>query len=260
MVIVPQSQFWIYTDADNTLWDTNAVFAAAQLRLLSEVENIAATSVAETDRLEFLRRYDQEIAKLHHARLRYPTGLLVRALLLGFGGLSPTDAASKALSDVRPLSSNEVQAVEKFKDDISKAPPILPGVIEGLAIARGAGIPVYVITEGPLERVKQVARILRLEEVIDGVLSATKSVELYRRLADRAYPRRAVMIGDQADRDIQLAHRAGLITILVRGAFQPMWISDDYAGDADTVAETFSAGIEWLVSSGDGRTAGSVIA
>ena len=52
----------IYTDADNTLWDTDAVFREAQLGLLNDVENLSERSLSRSDRLEFLREYDQAIA------------------------------------------------------------------------------------------------------------------------------------------------------------------------------------------------------
>jgi len=248
MTSASNESVWIYTDADNTLWDTNSVFAEAQLALLSVAEDIASHQLGGADRLAFLRQYDQAIAQRHHARLRYPPGLLVRALVLGVQGLSPDVAAARVVSGSTPLSSEEVQAAIQFQSDIARVPPLLSGVREGLEILRAFGIPVYVITEGPLDRAKATAQSLGIDQYLEGVLSATKSTELYQRLADKASPRRAVMIGDQADRDIRLAHAAGLQTVLVKGDFQPKWISERDKVVADAVVTDFAAAIEWVIS------------
>ena len=72
----------IVTDADNTLWDTDAVFRDAQLLLLSRVESAVGAPCPEADRLLFVRRYDQALAQNHHLHLRYPPQLLVRSVEL----------------------------------------------------------------------------------------------------------------------------------------------------------------------------------
>lgn len=86
----------ILADADNTLWDTDAVFAEAQLRLLEAVERTTGLSAPSgtDDRLAWVRRYDQAIATIHHRRFGYPPPLPVRALAMGLAGAPPADAAS----------------------------------------------------------------------------------------------------------------------------------------------------------------------
>ena len=238
---------WIYTDADNTLWDTNAVFANAQLRLLGHAEHIAGMQAPSPDRLHYLRQVDQDIAKKHHAHLRYPPILLLRALTLALQG-TPRDAAvAKVLSQGATPSELEVIALEDYGRDLEKAPSLLPGVSDGLKLASQRGIPVYLVTEGPATTASARLKDLSIEGYVEGVLSATKSKELYLRLMERAAPRLATMIGDQPDRDVRLAHGAGMKTVLVRGQFVPHWVSKDDEGAADAVVPDFLAGIRWAI-------------
>jgi putative hydrolase of the HAD superfamily len=244
----------IYTDADNTLWDTNAVFADAQLRLLQSAESIAGLRVADDDPLRYVRQYDQAIAKLHHARLRYPPAFLIRALVLGLNGLAPGDAASRVISEGATPSEREARGINDFEADIAKVPPLLPGVRVGLEQAYESGVPVYVVTEGPAERARDRLKFLHIERYASGLLSAVKSRELYARLADKAAQRRPVMIGDQPDRDVRLAHDAGLTTVLVVGTFRPEWTLDKDIAVADTVAPNFAAAIAWILERYAGQT------
>jgi putative hydrolase of the HAD superfamily len=48
----------VFVDADNTLWDTNEVFAVAQLGLLSNVEKVVGATASTDDRLGFVRQLD----------------------------------------------------------------------------------------------------------------------------------------------------------------------------------------------------------
>ena len=144
-------------------------------------------------------------------------------------------------------TSAEAEMLQTYATILSGMPPILGGVRDGLQLAHEHGIPVYVISEGPLESVRVRLQALELEHLTSGVLSAAKSSDLYVRLKERAAPRRALMIGDQPDRDIRLAHEAGLRTILVKGRFRPDWIQTTDIAYADAVVKDFLEGIEWAV-------------
>src|SRR5215469_3043537 len=126
----------IYTDADNTLWDTDAVFREAQLGLLNEVEKLSDRSTSSTDRLGFLRQYDQAIAVRHHARLKYPPALLMSALRAGLFGASPEEAAARVVAEGSVPTSSEQLALEAFAKTLGTLPPILPTVREGLQRAQ----------------------------------------------------------------------------------------------------------------------------
>ena len=116
-----------------------------------------------------------------------------------------------------------------------------------LKLAQENGIPVYVVSEGPLELLQARLHALGLDPFAAGALCAAKSPDLYARLRQRAAPRSALMIGDQPDRDIRFAHEAGLKTIYVRGRFQPSWAKMADVRNADAVAENFLDAVEWAV-------------
>jgi putative hydrolase of the HAD superfamily len=237
----------IYTDADNTLWDTDAVFREAQLGLLGEVETQCERTTRRSDRLEFVREYDQAIAARHHARLRYPPALLMRALRAGISGTSPDDAAVRVVAEGSVSTPAEQAALESYAKTLRSLPPILPTVREGLQRAQAADVPVYVVTEGPLDLARQRLASLQLDALTAGTLSAAKSRELYARLIQRSYPRRATMVGDQFDRDIQMARAAGMQTVLVQSRFRPAWTQDVSPEAADAIVDTFLQGIEWII-------------
>jgi putative hydrolase of the HAD superfamily len=240
---------WIFIDADNTLWDTDALFAEAQLALLGTAEELCGVRGPTTGRLEFVRAFDQAIAARHHQRLRYPPALLVRALCNGLKGVSPDNAAQRALTEGSVPADADTQAVREYSAVIARLPPILDGVQHGLRLAHDHGVPVYVISEGPLETVRARLEAHDLEWLTTGILSAAKTRDLYARLKQRAEPHRAVMIGDQPDRDIRLAHEAGLHTILIPSPFQPNWVNSRDAKYADAVAQDLHEAVKWAIRS-----------
>lgn len=215
----------IFVDADNTLWDTDGVFARAQLDLLDKIEAAAGRS-APAERLAFIRRFDQGLAQQHHKRLRYPPRLLVQATALGLGG-APSDKAVRAalLGGAHPVPEQQALSFERdFLEAIGRTPPLRPGVIEGLDALRAAGCLVLVLTEGSLERVRRTAEVAGLTGHFDRIIESPKQPSLYARIRRlTGAPERAYMIGDQLDRDIAPAKAAGLTTIYFPGGFQPRW-------------------------------------
>jgi putative hydrolase of the HAD superfamily len=194
----------ILADADNTLWDTDAVFAVAQSQLLEAVERASGLTVPATSdqRLAWLRGYDQAIARIDHRYLRYPSSLLVRALAMGIAGATAADAASAVVrGDANTgVPSQDVDAiVAAFLQALERVPEILPSVREGLEAAAREGIEVWVLTEGPADR--QRARIAAhgLDGLIRGVAEAIKNKEQFARHQRRFAPRMLYVIGDQPD-------------------------------------------------------------
>ena len=86
----------VFVDADNTLWDTNAVYAEAQLAMLTTVEQCVGRLLLVQDRLDWLRAIDQALAERHHAGLRYPPRLLAQATALALTGHKASTAARLA--------------------------------------------------------------------------------------------------------------------------------------------------------------------
>ena len=241
----------IYTDADNTLWDTDAVFQAAQLALLEGVEQIVGTPAPGNDRLAFVRDFDQAIASQHHDRLRYPPGLLAHALALGLQGASSGKAARTVIRQGSLAATDD--AVDRFAAMLEAPPQLLPGVREGMLLAARDGFELYVVTEGSQQKAASTLRQHGLLEQTGQVLSATKSVELYRRLKTRAESDFVGMIGDQLDRDVLLAREAGLLAVWVPSAFRPKWVDPGRSKDASFTATDFLAAISWLLKTRDER-------
>lgn len=245
-------------DADNTLWDTDAVFSSAQLTLLSLVEAGLNRLSNAGDRLRFIRNYDQALALKHHLHLRYPPQMLVRALEAGLDGIPPDRAADNAIGGKRSgeayLSEEAVQSiVAAFVDALSKVPPLLPNVREGLTAAQQAGFSLYVMTEGKIERQKKLLDVHALQNAFEGVWELTKSKEQFDRLLARFPGRRVIVVGDQADRDIIPAKLAGCTTVFVPSKFTPSWNEKGEQGSADFVAADLLQGISWCISTTESR-------
>ncbi len=234
----------VFVDADNTLWDTDAVFAAAQLGLLSGVERAIGVGGPTDDRLAFVRLIDQSIAERHHAGLRYPPKLLAKGIALALKGATPQIAARRVwmVSDAdQVLSIDDAAQLEAtFVSSLQELPQLRPGVRDGLLALHEAGNTVFVITEGGRDRVLRTARAHGLEGLFDRIIEAPKGRRIYSR-ALRLF-RGAVsgfMVGDQLDRDIGPAKEAGLRTIYFPGGFRPRWAPDQHSVQPDFCIDRF---------------------
>lgn len=221
----------LFVDADNTLWDTDRVFAEAQLALLDRIEGAIDRRSGSDDRLAFVRAVDQALAQRHHDGLRYPPRLLARALAEALAGLPAERAARRALlegSAATLAASAASDAEQAFFAAIGSGPDLRPGVEEGLADLKAAGHRLFVITEGSRAKAAQTLERLGLMQFFDRLIEGKKRPELYRRILRLAgMPANAFMIGDQLDRDIEPAKAAGLQTIYFPGGFQPKWAPDE---------------------------------
>jgi len=142
----------VCVDADNTLWDTDRVFADAQLILLTAVEDRLGERVRARDRLSWLRAIDQALAEQHHAGLRYPPRLLAKAIALAFSGYDAATAARLAWSGgregARISDEDALRIEEQFLQDIRVTPALRAGVGSGLERLKSAGCMILVLTEG----------------------------------------------------------------------------------------------------------------
>ncbi|MDH4744201.1 HAD family hydrolase [Sphingomonas sp. CBMAI 2297] len=220
----------VFVDADNTLWDTDEVFARAQLALLEQVEAAVGLKAATTDRLSFIRACDQAIAARHHDGLRYPPHLLVRALVFALQGQPSEVAARAAWSNHLPsmlASVDEVALVKRFFAALKQQPALRPGVVEGLMMLEKANATVLIVTEAARARVEETAAELGLTGHFTRVIEGKKRPDLFRRIVRlTGDPATAYMVGDQLDRDIAPAKEAGLRTIYFPGNFVPRWTLD----------------------------------
>ncbi|CDZ54373.1 HAD family hydrolase [Neorhizobium galegae] len=217
----------VLIDADNTLWDTDGVFAEAQLGLLDAVEHAANLAGPKIDRLQFVREFDQELAQRHHLGLRYPTRLLIDALTLGLQGVGSQEAVRRAWSNGAD-SGLDRALVAKMESDffvnIAIQPKLLAGVVKGLRDLASIGATSVVFTEGSRKRVVRTIESHQLGEFIDRVFEAPKTVRMFDRVKKLARKGQSIyVIGDQLTRDIRPANEAGVKTIYVPGGFQPKW-------------------------------------
>lgn len=244
----------VLIDADNTLWDTDGVFAEAQLGLLDAVEHAAGLTGPEVDRLEFVREFDQELAQRHHLGLRYPTRLLIDALTLGLRGVDFQEAVRRAWSNGADsgLGRAVVANIEsEFFANIAEQPKLLVGVVKGLRDLASIGATSVVFTEGSRKRVMRTIESQQLGEFVDRVFEAPKTVRMFERVKKLATVGQSIyVIGDQLTRDIRPANEAGVKTIYIPGGFQPKW--ELQAGSLPTFqARSFDAAVSFVLRSED---------
>jgi putative hydrolase of the HAD superfamily len=254
----------VFVDADNTLWDTDKVFAQAQLDMLAFVEAATSASANARDRLAFVREIDQALAERHHAGLRYPPRLLARAVTLAIAGRSGDAAARMAWSGQMPSTlgdQGEQLAEQQFFKTIAVQPELRTGVVRGMTRLTDAGCLVLIVTEGAQARVEATARALGLDGYFTRVIEGKKRPELFSRvLRLTGSPEHAFMVGDQLDRDIGPAKRAGLTTIYFPGGFAPRWTPREAEVQPDHRIDDFDDGANIILRSNVGASPGRVSA
>lgn len=207
----------VVTDADNTLWDTDGVFAAAQLRLLARIEAALGRQSDTSDRLAFVRAIDQRIAASRGGDLRYPPMLLVRGLCDELSRGSVCDTSNR-------INCSSEEAV--FLRDLSENVPALrPGVRDGLVRLCRMRATVVVATESDRIRCQRILQGHQLSSMVDHVVAGRKSSDFFRAIrSDYGQPSQpAYIVGDQIDRDIEFGRSAGFVTVLFPGGFRPVW-------------------------------------
>ncbi|TXG96740.1 MAG: HAD family hydrolase [Nevskiaceae bacterium] len=224
----------LFTDADNTLWDTDAVFAAAQLDMLRQVESVIGREAPpDEDRgLAYVRRLDQKIASRHPDHLRYPPALLARGLAIVLQGRNIEEALALISGpEVRPDQVFE-SAQSRFLEAVRSLPPLRKGVREGLLALSDAAVPVTIVTEEKAVSCRKFLAGHSLEHLIDDIVSVRKTSAAYVDLRRRVGSARCFMVGDQVDRDILAATAAGYSTFYFPGGFSPYWNADLDIGEA----------------------------
>lgn len=232
--------FILIFDADNTLWDTNAVFGAAQAAMLETFEGMSMLSNARS-RIEELRTIDRALIQ-RLGRYEYDFKILAIALAYHYGyGLSPTAASEHAVekgeeeldSSVRPVIEN---AYKVYVSALKQIPPLLPGVIDVLAHIRAyrtmnSSIATIIFSEGDPGRLKGImeAHSICQDGYFDEIIVEPKTTHAFQRAgnAGRKYLSLSkeshmltVVIGDSIRRDIRYANEAGFTTVYIPGAFE----------------------------------------
>jgi putative hydrolase of the HAD superfamily len=242
-----------FVDADNTLWDTDGVFAAAQLGLLTAVERAIECSAIARDRLTFVRSIDQALAERHHLGLRYPPRLLAIAVAHALRGAQADAAAKLAWAGGSMSSGLETLLAEQFELEFLQSsrqlPGLLPGVYEGLHRLHDGGVLILVVTEGARGRVARTADQHGLSRVFERIVEARKSERLFQRVQKLGRVRApAFMVGDQLRRDIEPAKAAGLVTIYVPSRFRPRWEPDEVLVGPAYRVERFDQAVDIILA------------
>jgi putative hydrolase of the HAD superfamily len=222
----------VVTDADNTLWDTDSIYAEGQLELLKRIELETGLRANTRNRLGFVRALDQELARLNQYNLTYPPEFLAYAIAIYLEGVSLKKATMSAITNVELLKSNAgiTKHGKWFKNHlINNIPKLRPGVKTGLWKLNEIGLPLLVLTEGSREKCQTLLHHYDLMNCIFEIIEGRKLVSLYKNIARNFVnvSKRKVMIGDQLDRDIIAAKRAGYTTVYFPSRFQPSWMPRD---------------------------------
>lgn len=216
----------LLTDADNTLWDTNAVYAKAQLHLLEKIESYVGHSIGTGNRLGFVRGIDQSLALQHAKGLRYPPILLAASILsVGFGEASSEEAVSLSLAGRLSSTLAEQFATELYNELDTSLPALRLGVRETLSELNYKGVRIVVLTEGEEGRCASLLRRHNITEYISGLKCVRKTLAVYRELKSD-WSGSTYMVGDQLDVDVKLSRNAGFNSIYFPSEFVPSWIAD----------------------------------
>lgn len=219
---------FLVTDADNTLWDTNKVFADAQLSILHQLEKLSDRSPRHGDRLAYVRSFDQDIARSHDNGLRYPPHLLIEAI-----------ADSLGLHSLGKLSIDFI--VDEYQSRLTNKPRLRPGVRKTLYELHRNGIEIVVASEGNKANLIRNLEAHKLSKFTADLIIGAKEESFFKTLFRRGGSRTPkVCVGDQLDRDIAPAKAAGFTTFYFPGGFRPAWAFNIEAKDADFVIQTYT--------------------
>jgi len=221
-------------DADNTLWDTNAVFRHAQLSLLRVFAK--ANSFHDEDKeLAVLRRVDRELIN-QLGRFEYDFHILATAIAYYYyKNLSVEDSVSQAISDTTSQFNSELSLIIDeahliFEKELKQIPALFPDTETILSSIHSCkshkhSIAVLIFSDGSHSRLERILQAYGIRErgLFDEIIIGAKSVESFckakmaglKYLGDEADPERTlfVMIGDSLQRDIKPANKAGYITV-----------------------------------------------
>jgi putative hydrolase of the HAD superfamily len=181
-------------DADNTLWDTDAVFREAQLEMLRVLAHAGLIKEPESE-LDTLRLLDKALA-MRFEKFEYDFIALSAALGHYYSRHVSIEEAAEgafhrsALSIGKELTSRSVEA---FTRTLERIPPMFRDAEEVLNVLhdsrlRGSPIALLMFSDGRPGRLERIleAHNLRKRRIFDDVVIGTKSVESFSTLRELA--------------------------------------------------------------------------
>jgi len=221
-------------DADNTLWDTNAVFRKAQLEILRVFAKSGLIKEPESE-LANLRLIDKALANLAQDFEYRPIILPVALDHYYSRNVSIDEAAAWALQQGSTYAQDFVRSsCESFNKALEQIPPMFKDaeeVLIKLQDARASGSPIALVmfSEGKARRLERIleAHHLRNRKVFDQIVIQKKSLDSFCHVREVAHRHLSsvneetlfVMIGDSLQRDIVLANRTGFVTVYKPAVF-----------------------------------------
>lgn len=232
----------VFTDGDNTLWDTNDLYLRAQEDLLRRIECEVGQIVPASDRIGWLRQIDQKIAQKHPRGLAYPVNLLIRRVANELCGRELRDGDNSAQMGDPLLSNGAIEEIsEAYEQTRNAVPTPRPGVKEGLADLANSGVEFVVVTEREKKKTVCILHQLQLRMFVSKVFQINKRIETFTRIKRLSWASRTKwMVGDQLSKDIEPAKRAGFYTIWYPGGFSPFWEAQELQRFADHKIEEFT--------------------
>lgn len=204
-----ETKMLIAIDADNTLWDTNAVYVRAQTGLIRGFCE-AANLVIPENALPRMRAHDQRLAKGHAEGYRYPIADLLEELRKDWAGGQ----------EIEDWGMKQKAIATAYENDLLSPPKPFPSLLATLEALRSHG-KLLLVTEGHEDKIRAQLKALGIEASFDGIEIVVKSPRKFIELLKYADGTPAIMIGDQLDRDVEFARAAGWKTVWIPGGFRP---------------------------------------
>lgn len=223
-------------DADNTIWDTDSLFAAAQVALLGKLRQQQFALNPEADLLT-LRAIDRKLSE-RLCTSEYNFELLASALIAHSRGLALSQAVDSAIEGRAVALEADREAVSiavtAFHRVLSRPAKLLPGMPDVLAFLRQQTqrrtreLSAIIVSEGRPERVLKTIRYHRLNDdsqYFDSILLGQKGVRLFAKaqlegakVLQTRNPR-MVVVGDSIQGDIKPGNMIGAITVYKPSGF-----------------------------------------
>jgi putative hydrolase of the HAD superfamily len=218
----------IVFDADNTLWDTNAVFREAQIDLLSVFAEAGLLKNPKAA-LDTLRKIDRALVRLT-GQFEYDFTFLARAVGHYYSGIINVEqAADFALKQIESVSASVIEkSSAAFAQTLEEIPPLFGDTEEVLRCLTGTrslqGSSVLILfTDGERLRIERILETYKLaESTFDEVVIGRKTAESFNEVRLLGLDKlksvgrseaKLLMIGDSLKHDIAPSKQAGFTTI-----------------------------------------------
>jgi putative hydrolase of the HAD superfamily len=235
-------------DADNTLWDTNAVFSNAQLSLLRVLESFDLIANPELQ-LPVLRHIDRLLFKrLNRFEYDFKTLSVAVSYFFVHGNLTPEELVEKVLhpSFVSSGTLGDIakQAFLAYGQSLEDIPEIFPDAKTTLKALRSlnstkCSVVILLLSEGNFQRLQRILQSHKMfgNQYFDEIMvESSKTRDVFARARARGLERLACnndsecssfVVGDSLKRDIKYGNQCGFTTVYKPAGFMGIEIPRD---------------------------------